>query len=102
MNKEVTSKSDRIPEALRTYAAERVGALERFGEAFPKADIVLDSQNGSTSCEVVLHRHRGEPFVARETRHEPRLAVDGAVQKLERQIVKFHETHGHRGRRREA
>jgi len=102
MKIEITSRSDRLSPALRDYAGERLGALERLGEAFRLGEVILDRENDETVCEMILHRHRGEPFVARAVAKESRAAVDEAVEKLERQYLRFKEIHSAKGRRHRA
>ena len=102
MNIEITARTNQIPQALRRYAEERLATVERFGEEFEKSEIILSSEHDETVCEVILHRHRGEPFVALERSRQGRAAVDGAATKLERQFLRFKEKHSHKGRRQRA
>lgn len=102
MKIEITSRSEELPAALRGYAEERLTALERLGETFRLGEVYLARENDLTVCEMLLHRHRGEPFVARGAAKEARMAVDEAVEKLERQYLRFKEMHSAKGRRHRA
>ncbi|MDP6850808.1 MAG: ribosome-associated translation inhibitor RaiA [Planctomycetota bacterium] len=102
MNIEVTSRCDTIPSALREYAQERLAGIERLGEEFEKSEIIFQKEHDEFICEVILHRHRGEPFIATSQDREGRSAVDDAANKLEKQFIRFKEKHSHKGRRRRA
>ncbi|MBO45549.1 MAG: ribosomal subunit interface protein [Planctomycetes bacterium] len=102
MHIEVTSRCDSIPTALREYAQDRLAGVERLGEEFEKSEIIFQKEHDELICEVILHRHRGEPFVATGKAREGRSAVDGAASKLEKQFIRFKEKHSHKGRRHRA
>ncbi len=102
MNIEITSRSPEIPDALRAYGQNRLAGIERLGEEFEKGEIILDIEHDETTCEVILHRHRGDAFVAHASHKEGRAAVDVTAGKLERQFLRFKEMHSHKGKRQRA
>ncbi len=102
MNIEITNRSEEIPDALRAYALERLSGVERLGEEFVKGEIILSLEKEELLCDVILHRHRGEPFLATGQSREGRTAVDDAAAKLEKQFVRFKEKHSTKARRRQA
>ncbi len=100
MNIEVTSRHKDIPDALRSYASERIANIERFGEEFHRSEIVFDHHPNAVDCEVILHRVKGDPFIASDSATDGRSALDSVAVKLERQFLKFKEkkidkTRGH-------
>lgn len=99
MKIEVTSKTGILSPALREYAETRLANVERLGEEFHKSEVVFTSEREELVCEVILHRHRGEPFVAVERAREGRAAVDGVAAKLEKQFLRFKEKRTQKGRR---
>lgn len=102
MNIEVTYRSDSIPQALREYAGKQIEKLERFGETFEKGEVVFKQEANEISCEGLLHRQKGEPFVAHDSAADGRSAIDSVVDKLERQILKDKEKHSAKARRHRA
>ena len=102
MNIEITFRHENFPKALREYAAKQLEKLERFGEEFEKGEFVFVAEAGEIACEAILHRHKGEPFVAHDRAPEGRTGVDHVVDKLERQILKFKEKHSAKARRHRA
>lgn len=91
MNVQVTCRHAEISEALRAYASERLGAVERHGLEFPSAEIVMDQGREGLTCEILLHPRRGDPLLARETSHDARAAVDAAVGKIQSQVSRAKE-----------
>ncbi len=102
MNIEITSRCDSIPQALKSYAESKLARVERFGEEFEKSEIILSQEHDEMQCEIILHRHRGEPFVANSSSREGRTAVDETASKIEKQLLRFKEKHSHKGRRHRA
>ncbi|RMH02046.1 MAG: ribosome-associated translation inhibitor RaiA [Planctomycetota bacterium] len=89
MNIEITSRIQDLSPALREYAVQRLSGVERLGEEFHKSEVIFSAEREELVCEVILHRHRGEPFVAQERAREGRAAVDGVAAKLEKQFRRF-------------
>lgn len=102
MNIEVTFRHDSLPKALREYAGTQLEKLERFGETFEKGEMVFVQEAHDIACEGILHRQKGEPFVAHTSAADGRSAVDIVVDKLERQILKDKEKHSAKARRHRA
>ncbi|MBC8330018.1 MAG: ribosome-associated translation inhibitor RaiA [Planctomycetes bacterium] len=99
MKIEVTFKSDSLSPALREYAETRLANVERLGEEFRMSEIVFRAEREEFICEVILHRHRGEPFIAQERAREGRAAVDGVAAKLEKQFIRFKQKRTQKNRR---
>ena len=102
MNIEITSRCESIPPAMKSYAKAKFAGVERLGGEFKKSEIILSQEKDELVCEVILHRHHGDPFVAHSKSREGRQAVDGAATKLEKQFLRFKEKHSHKGRRHRA
>lgn len=99
---EVVFRSDELSPALREYAATRIEGIERYGEEFEKGEVVFDVTHAVVHCEAILRRRRGEPFVAKDSATDARAALDGAIDKLQKQFLKFKEKHSAKARRHKA
>ena len=102
MKIEITFRSDSLPAALRTYAEEQMAAMERFGEEFEGGELVFDQVSATYHCEAILRRRRGEPFIAKDSADDARVALDRVVDKLKTQYLKFKEKHSVKARRHKA
>lgn len=102
MNIEITLRSDSLSPALRAYAEEQMATLERFGEEFEGGELVFDQVSATVHCEAILRRKRGEPFIAKDSADDARVALDNVVDKLKAQYVKFKEKHSAKARRHKA
>ncbi|KAA3608201.1 MAG: HPF/RaiA family ribosome-associated protein [Planctomycetota bacterium] len=114
---DVTSRSAEIPDALKGYARQKLMDLSPVGllpgsrpaspemplsRSTPRILAVLSKQGGMTICELQFRGSRGESWTATEQAKEARVAVDGAVQKLNRQRLRWKEKRWHKNRRRRA
>ncbi len=97
----ITCRHSDFPAKLQEHTKQHVQSLERFGEHFEQGEIVFDKESGSVTCELILHRHSGEPFVAKDMCKDGRTAIDNVVDKVKRQIIKYKETHSAKTRRHE-
>jgi|MDSW01.1.fsa_nt_gb ribosomal subunit interface protein len=95
----ITCRHSNFPEKLQEHTRSHVQALERFGEHFESGEIVFDRAHGQVICELILHRHSGEPIVASDECSDGRTAIDNVVDKVRRQIIKYKETHSAKARR---
>jgi len=100
MKIEVTSRSDRIREDVRRYAAEKVEKLNHFFDRITSVRVVLSAEeNERHGVELVVAAGGGATFVAEERGPEPFAAVDLAVHKMERQLARHKEKLQERHRR---
>jgi ribosomal subunit interface protein len=95
----ITCRHSDFPQKLQDHTATHVQSLERFGEHFKSGEIIFDSEHGQTTCELILRRHSGDPFVAKDSCDDGRTAIDNVVDKVKRQILKYKETHSSKTRR---
>ncbi|MBC8369810.1 MAG: ribosome-associated translation inhibitor RaiA [Planctomycetes bacterium] len=95
----ITCRHSDFSQKLQDHTATHVEGLERFGEHFENGEIVFDKEHGKVTCELILHRHAGEPFVANDSCDDGRTAIDNVVDKVKRQIIKYKETHSAKTRR---
>ena len=102
MKIEITFRSDGFSPALRVYAEEQLSGLERYGEEFEGGEVVFDHSHSTVECEAILRRRRGEPFIAKDTAEDARVALDGVIAKLEKQYLKFKDMHSGKARRHRA
>ena len=97
----ITCRHSDFPQNLQDHTAVHVQSLERFGEHFESGEIVFDTEHGETTCELILHRHSGDPFVAKDSCTDSRKAIDNVVDKVKSQIIKYKEKHSAKSRRHE-
>jgi len=95
----ITCRHSNFPEKLQKHTASHVQSLERFGEHFESGEIIFDRAHGQVTCELILHRHSGDPFVASDECEDGRTAIDNVVDKVRRQIIKYKEIHSAKARR---
>ncbi len=80
-----------VRDALKSYASEKAGKLERFYDRVQSVEIVFDKQANSHRCEMIAKADHHTSFVAKEEHDDPYAALDATVKDLERQITRHKE-----------
>ncbi len=88
---------------LQMYVVGKVQHLSRYYDGVISVDIIFDAEGERAICELVAHLARKKIVKAREESIEMHAAVDGAIDKLKRQLGRYksqlrEDTH-HRGKR---
>ena len=79
-----------ITQALRDYVESKVGRLERHFDNMTNVHVILSIQKERQKAEATIHVSRGNLFA--DTEHEDMYAaIDGLVDKLDRQLKKYKE-----------
>jgi putative sigma-54 modulation protein len=89
MRLHTTSRNTRLTPALKRLLEERLARLERFA-AVTEARVIVTGEKYRQIVEVILHTRRDE-FRAREESNDLALSIDGAIDRLERQLKKTKE-----------
>jgi putative sigma-54 modulation protein len=87
MNISITFRHMDATEAVKGYAGEKVGRLQRFLRSPMKSQVTLSCQQDRLhSVEVDIHAGHAH-FHAHETSPDMYASIDKVVDKIERQIV---------------
>ena len=78
-------------DALRAYAVEKASHLGHYFDRIIGIDIVLDSQKERQICELVAHLIRKKRVKASAEADDLYAAIDAAVDKLKKQLIRFKE-----------
>lgn len=84
----LTGRNLEVTEALRHYAEEKVGRLQKYVEKITSAHIVLSVQKYRHIAEVTL-RVRDLTIRGEESSEDLYSSIDLVVEKLERQLQKY-------------
>lgn len=95
----IVAKHDRITDALKEYAQDKIDRLEHFFDRINSIHVTLDKQGDSNRCEIEISAARGGHFVASVTNDDDlHAAIDLCIDKSERQLKKLKEKiRGHKG-----
>jgi putative sigma-54 modulation protein len=95
---EVSSRHGEVSDRMADYAREKAGRLPRFNDQISRIEVVVDGPHDAPEVEVVCHVDNHEHVVGKDKSEHFHSALDGAVQKVERQLVKAKERlKDHRG-----
>jgi putative sigma-54 modulation protein len=90
MNIIVTGRHLEITEALRNYAVEKIGKFEKYLSNINEAVVTLSVEKYRHKAEVLL-KVNGVMIQAEGTTGEVYSAIDGVVEKLEKQVLRYKE-----------
>ncbi len=85
MNIAITFRQMDATEAVKGYAADKVGKLQKFLRQPMKGQVTLSTQHRKHSAEVDIHSG-GAHYHAHETSEDMYATIDKVIDKLERQI----------------
>lgn len=89
MKTTVTSRHFRASDKLKTYAEKEVNRLDRYFDSIMECEVILEYDvHQNKTAEVVIHVP-GERMMAQETSEDFMKSMDLAVQKLEKQVVRY-------------
>jgi ribosomal subunit interface protein len=86
MDVRITTRRATVTETFVRQAKERVRKLDRFEPRLHAVDILVDADRGRVSVEVQATVPGAPAMIARAVAATDRSALDGALQKLGRQL----------------
>lgn len=98
MDVTINARHCTVPEPVREQTRRRVARLERFHPRTTKASVSFDADHGRKRCEARLHVDGGPPLFASFDDTSFRGALNGTLDRLERQLKRQRQ----RRRRRRA
>ncbi len=98
MQIDVTGRHVEITDSLRSYVETKFQKLERHFEHINNTHVILSVEKDRQKAEATVHVNRGNLF-AEDEQVDMYAAIDGLIDKLDRQLKKHKEklTDHHRG-----
>jgi putative sigma-54 modulation protein len=87
MKVSVTARHFDLTDDLKEHAEGRLSRFSRFTENLLRANVVLEVQRHRHIAEVSVHARNGD-FAGKAESDDMRISIDGACEKIERQILK--------------
>ena len=104
MRLQVTARHDRVSDAVRSYAEEKLSKLDRRLHDLTLVELTLTREHNPSiaddhQAEAVVHT-KGPTIVAHERAATYEAAIDRLVDKLGRQVERYRDKRVHETRRR--
>lgn len=98
MQIDVTGRHVDVTDSLKTYVENKFQRLERHFEHINNTHVILSVEKERQKAEATVHVNRGNLFADNE-QEDMYAAIDGLIDKLDRQLKKHKEklTDHHRG-----
>lgn len=99
MNIAITFRQMEATDAVRTYATEKIGKLQKFLRSPLHGSVTVSAQKTMFAVEVDVHAS-ADHFHAHESSEDMYASIDRVIDKLERQIRDGHSAHKKKGAER--
>jgi putative sigma-54 modulation protein len=90
MEVQITSRHSKASQSLQDTIAAELNKLERFAEKITSCHVVLDTEHLDHKVEITMHVFDRQ-VVAVEKAENIGKAFDGALDKIERQLIKINQ-----------
>jgi putative sigma-54 modulation protein len=98
-----TARTGDVTSSMKEKATEKLSRLSRYYDRITWVDVVLDTEHGKKTVEVSAGLNRGATIVGKAGGADMYEAIDLAIDKLSRQLLKHKEKlNDHRPRRPES
>ncbi|MBM4059574.1 MAG: ribosome-associated translation inhibitor RaiA [Planctomycetes bacterium] len=88
---EFKGRHDDITERMQAHAANKLARLARFRDRLSRIEVVAEHAHRNPEIELIVHRRRGLPLVARDRGTSFSSTIDLLVDKMEKQLRKEKE-----------
>lgn len=82
----INARHCKVPDSLRNQASQRISRLARLDRRLTAATLVFDIDHGVKRVEARVAVAGGPPIVSRDEGSTLRSAMDGALDRVERQV----------------
>jgi ribosomal subunit interface protein len=87
----INARQGRLPDSVRNQAVQRFSRLERLDRRISTGTLVIDAISNGHRAEARLLAAGGPPLVGHAEAGTLRGAIDGALERLERQVKRRRE-----------
>lgn len=88
---EFKGRRDHITERMQEHATRKLARLGRFEDSLMRIEVVADHAHENPEMELIVHRRRGVPLVAKDRGASFSATIDLLVDKMEVQLRKEKE-----------
>ena len=88
---DVTSRHGQVSQRMEEYATHKVERLLRYNDQVSRIEIIVDGPHEAPEVEMRVHLDNASNLVARARSDRFNSAIDGLVDKMERQLVRAKE-----------
>ncbi len=85
----ITGRHTTVTDALKQYAQEKIGRLDRYFDGIQDISVVLSIEDHQQKAECILHVVKGGAIVAESDGDDLYAAIDRVMEKMERRIKRY-------------
>ena len=87
----ISGRHMEVTEALKNYAEQKAGKLNRYYDRIQEIEVIFDASKDGTSVEMIVNAEHNAMFIAHHGEGDAYACIDGCVDKLERQLTDHKE-----------
>lgn len=87
----LTGRRIALTEAMRTYAEKKLARLSKHYNRISEMEVVVDEEGSQHKVEIIVKADNHQRFVVNEVAEDAYACLDGAVDKIERQLTRHKE-----------
>jgi len=87
----ITGRHMEVTAALRSYVEKKITRLEKYNHRVSEIEVILDSEAMVHNVEIILKVDNHPPFVVSNSAEDAYACIDEAIDKIERQLIKYKE-----------
>ena len=91
MRIEVSGRHLDLTPSMTEYAEQKAGKLPRYYDGVQEIDVILEQQREEFFVELRVDVEKHDTFVAKQNSHDIYKGIDGAIDKMTRQLTDFKE-----------
>jgi putative sigma-54 modulation protein len=80
-----------VTDALKSYANEKAGKLEKFYDRVQTIEVIFTPEGQEHVCELIATADHHNTFVAKESHADAYASLDAVVKDIERQLTRHKE-----------
>ncbi len=87
----LTGRRIELTEAMRAYAEKKLARLSKHYNRISEMEVVVDEEGLHHKVEIIVKADNHQRFVVNEVAEDAYACLDGAVDKIERQLTRHKE-----------
>jgi ribosomal subunit interface protein len=88
---EFKGRHDHITERMQGHAATKLGKLARYRDRLTRIEVVANHAHKNPEVELIVHRRRGDPLIAKGRSTSFSSTIDLLVDKMEAQLRRMND-----------
>ena len=87
----ITGRHMEVTEAMHNYAEKKIAKFKKFYNRLSEIEVIIGKEGQTSIVEIIIRADNHQPFVVKQSNEDAYACLDGAVDKIERQLTRHKE-----------